>query len=119
MVDLAKQLYPINRSITGKGLRKTLDLIKKKIPLKKNYFKSGKKVFDWVIPKEWDIKKAYILDLKNKKKYADLNKNNLHIVGYSSPINKIISTDELKKNIYTDKKNKNAIPYVKSYYKKT
>ena len=119
MVDLAKQLYPINRSITGKGLRKTLDLIKKKIPLKKNYFKSGKKVFDWVIPKEWDIKKAYILDLKNKKKYADFNKNNLHIVGYSSPINKIISTDELKKNIYTDKKNKNAIPYVTSYYKKT
>ena len=119
MIDSAKQLYPINRSITGKGIRQTLNLIKKDIPLKMKVFKSRKKVFDWVIPKEWDIKKAYILDLKNKKKYADFNKNNLHIVGYSHPINKIISLDVLKKHIHTDKKNKNAIPYVTSYYKKT
>ena len=119
MIDLAKKLYPINRSITGKGVRKTLDLIKKKIPLKKKYFKTGKKVFDWVVPKEWDIKKAYILDLKNNKKYANFNKNNLHIVGYSKPVNKIVPLNQLKKHIHTDKKNKNAIPYVTSYYKST
>ena len=119
MIDLAKKLYPINRSITGKGVRKTLDLIKKKIPLKKKYFKTGKKVFDWVVPKEWNIKKAYILDLLNNKKYANFNKNNLHIVGYSKPVNKIVPLNQLKKHIHTDKKNKNAIPYITSYYKST
>ena len=119
MIDLAKNLYPINRSITGEGVRKTLNLIKKKIPLKKKFFRSGKKVFDWIIPKEWNIKKAYILDLKNKKKYANFDENNLHIVGYSQAINKIINLNELKKHIYTDKANRNAIPYVTSYYKKT
>ena len=119
MIDMAKELYPINRSITGEGLRKTLGLIKKKVPLKTKFFKSGKKVFDWTIPKEWHIKNAYILDLKNKKKYANFDKNNLHIVGYSQPINKIVSINQLKKHIHIDKKNKTAIPYVTSYYKKT
>ena len=118
MIDMAKELYPINRSITGEGVRKTLNIIKKKIPLKKKFFKSGKKVFDWVVPQEWKIKQAYILDLKNNKKYADFKENNLHIVGYSQPINKIISLEELKKHIHTEEKNKNAIPYVTSYYKK-
>ena len=119
MIDMAKELYPIHRSITGDGVRKTLDLIKEKVPLKKKFFKSGKKVFDWIIPKEWNIKSAYILDLKNNKKYANFNENNLHIVGYSKPINKTITLDELKRHIHVDKKNKDAIPYVTSYYKKT
>ena len=119
MIDMAKDLYPIDRSITGEGVRKTLSLIKKKVPLKNKFFKTGKKVFDWIIPKEWNIKKAYILDLKKKKKYANFNENNLHVVGYSQPINKTISLNELKKHIHVDKKNKNAIPYVTSYYKKT
>ncbi len=119
MIDMAKELYPLNRSITGEGVRQTLKLIKKKVPLKKKIFKSGKRVFDWVIPNEWNINDAYILDLKNNKKYADFRKNNLHIVGYSQPVNKVISHEELKKHIHTDKKYKNAIPYVTSYYKKT
>lgn len=119
MFDMAKDLYPIDRSITGEGVRKTLNLIKKKVPLKNKFFKTGKKVFDWIIPKEWNIKKAYILDLKSKKKFANFNENNLHVIGYSQPINKTISIGELKKHIHIDKKNKNAIPYVTSYYKKT
>ena len=57
MLDLAKALYPINRSITGDGLRKSIDIIEKKVPLKKKFFKSGKKVFDWTIPMEWKIKR--------------------------------------------------------------
>lgn len=119
MINMANTLYPINRSITGEGLRKTLNHIKKKVPLKNKFFKTGKKVFDWVIPKEWNIDKAYILDLKNNKKHANFEINNLHIVGYSQPINKNININELKKYIHIDKKNKNAIPYVTSYYKKT
>ena len=96
MIDMAKDLYPIDRSITGEGVRKTMNLIKKKVPLKNKFFKTGKKVFDWIIPNEWNIKKAYILDLKNKKKHANFNENNLHVVGYSQPINKTISLNELK-----------------------
>lgn len=119
MIGMAHQLYPLNRSITGKGNRETLSLIKKKIPIEKKKFKSGKKVFDWKVPKEWNINKAYILNLNNNKKYADFNKNNLHIVGYSEPINKIVSYKELKDHIHVDQKYKNAIPYVTSYYKKT
>lgn len=119
MIDLAKKLYPLNRSITGEGLRKTLNIIGEKISLKKKKIRSGTKVFDWIIPKEWTINQSYILDLKTKKKHANFNKNNLHIVGYSQAINKIIGLDELKKHIHTDKANRNAIPYVTSYYKKT
>ena len=119
MMDMANELYPINRSITGDGVRQTLDLINKKVPLKKKFFKSGKQVFDWIVPEEWNIKKAYILDLKNNKKYANFDENNLHIVGYSQPINKTVTLNELKKHIHVDEKNKNAIPYVTSYYKKT
>lgn len=119
MIGMARQLYPLNRSITGKGNRETLSLIKKKIPLETKKFKSGKKVFDWRVPKEWSINKAYILNLNNNRKYADFNKNNLHIVGYSQAINKIVSYKELKNHIHVDKKYKNAIPYVTSYYKKT
>lgn len=119
MINLAKDLYPINRSITGEGVRETLRKINQKVYLPKKTFKCGSKVFDWVIPKEWNIKDGYVLDLNTRKKYANFKKNNLHVVGYSHPINKIIELNELKKHIHTDKKNKNAIPYVTSYYKKT
>lgn len=119
MIDLAKELYPINRSITGEGVRQTLRLIKKKTPIKNKFFRTGKKVFDWSIPQEWNIKSAYILDLKKKIKYANFEKNNLHVVGYSKPINKIVSNSELRKHIHTDEKNKNAIPFITSYYKRT
>ena len=68
MINLAKRLFPINRSLTGNGVRDTLNIIKSKVPLEKKSFPSGKKVFDWVIPQEWEIKDGYILDLKTKKK---------------------------------------------------
>ncbi len=119
MIEMANDLYPINRSITGDGLRKTLNYFKKKVPLKNKYFKTGKKVFDWVIPKEWSVNKAYILDLKDNTKHANFEINNLHVVGYSQPINRNINIDELKKYIHIDKKNKDAIPYVTSYYEKS
>lgn len=118
MVRWAKDLFPICRSITGQGLRETLNYFKKINPcFKKISFKSGTRVFDWVIPNEWVIKDAYIAN-KNGQKIVDFQKNNLHIVNYSSPINKVIKTKDLFKNIYSDQSNKNAIPYITSYYKK-
>ena len=74
--------------------------------------KSGTKVFDWVIPKEWEVKQAYISDL-NGKKIVDYKNSNLHIVGYSNPINKTLSFAELNKHLYSIPKQPNAIPYLK------
>ena len=115
--DLIKKLFPINRSITGEGNRKTLDILKKKFKrLKLKEYLSGTKVFDWTIPPEWNVHDAYVL-YKNKK-IIDFKKNNLHLVGYSKPFNKKITKQELFKHLYTDLNNKNAIPYITSYYKK-
>ena len=114
----AKDLFPINRSLTGNGNRKTLRYIKKKINnLKFIEVPSGKKVYDWKIPPEWNVKNAYITDDKGKK-ILDFKNNNLHLVSYSTPIKKKINLAQLKKHLYTIKKIPDAIPYVTSYYKK-
>ena len=116
---LAKNtLFPICRSITGDGIKKTLKIIKKEFPKLKIYkILSGTKVFDWNVPPEWNIKDAYILD-KNNKKIVDFKKNNLHIVSYSIPINKFFSKKELLKHIHSLPKQPKAIPYITSYYKR-
>ena len=111
------KLFPINRSIMGSGFRKSLDIITKGLNFKKIKFKSGQKVYDWQIPKEWNIKEGYILD-PNNRKLCNFKENNLHVIGYSSAINKILNLDDLKKKLYSLKKLPNAIPYVTSYYKK-
>jgi aminopeptidase-like protein len=113
-----KEMFDLCRSITGKGIKKSLNLIKKKFKKLSIYkIKSGSIAFDWKIPPEWNIKKAYILD-KNKKKIIDFKNNNLHLVNYSIPINKILKRDELLKKIYSLPAQPNAIPYVTSYYKR-
>ena len=112
------KIFPICRSITGDGVRKTLKIIKNQFPKLKIYnIKSGTKVFDWKIPSEWNIKYAYVLD-KNNKKIIDFNENNLHVVNYSIPTNKILNKKELLSRLHTIKKLPSAIPYVTSYYKK-
>ena len=112
------ELFPICRSITGNGVRKTLKIIKKNFPkLKICEVASGTKVFDWNIPPEWNIDDAYVIDKKNKK-IIDFKKNNLHLIGYSIPINKIFIKKRLFKNIYSYPKQPDAIPYITSYYKK-
>ena len=91
MIKWAKDLFPICRSLMGDGTRKTFKYFKKLNPeFEKVEFKTGKKVFDWEIPKEWNIKDAYIKH-ESGKKFADFKKTNLHVVGYSKPINKILS----------------------------
>ena len=118
MLKWAKDLFPFCRSITGKGLRDTIFYLKKiNSDLKILSFKSGKKVFDWIIPNEWNIKDSYI-EHELGQKYAEFSKSNLHVINYSIPINKWISKDELLKHIYTRKDFPDAIPYVTSYYKR-
>ena len=111
-------LFPICRSLTGSGVRKTLNIIKKECPnLKVKKVKSGTKVFDWKIPPEWNVSSAFVLD-KNNKKIIDFKINNLHLIGYSIPVNKTINKKKLLKHLYFLKNKPNAIPYITSYYKK-
>ena len=118
LFKLAKTLFPIHRSITGRGVVQSLKIIQKKIKsLKIKKIKSGKKIFDWKIPPEWNVKNAYVLDKYNNK-IIDIKNSNLHLVSYSHPIRKIITRDELFERLHFSKKQKNAIPYVTSYYKK-
>ncbi len=118
-LKLAKLLFPICRSITGNGLRKTLKIIKTihLKNLKVIEVKSGTQVFDWKIPSEWNVKDAYILN-KDKKKIVDFKKNNLHLVSYSNPLSGYIEKKKLLRNLHSLPHMPNAIPYVTSYYKK-
>lgn len=116
MYELVKRLFPICRSITGNGVRETLNIIKEYIPINIYEVPTGTKVFDWEIPKEWNIKDAYVLD-SNGNKIIDFTKNNLHVIGYSIPVNKVVSLSELQEHLYSLPDQPEAIPYVTSYYK--
>ena len=115
----AKDLFPMNRSLTGKGNRQTIKYIKKNINsrfiIKKA--KSGEKVYSWKVPKEWKIETATLKD-EHGNLICDFKRNNLEVLGYSSPINKTLTYNELKSHLYTLPDLPDAIPYVTSYYKK-
>jgi len=116
MQNLFKKLFPINRSITGEGFRKSLDIIGEYIPITKLEFPTGMQCFDWEVPKEWGINEAWIKDSKGNK-LVDFKENNLHILGYSTPIHKKVSKKELLEHIFTLPQMSDAIPYRTSYYK--
>ena len=117
MYALASEIFPICRSITGNGVRQTFDILKKYMPDIKLYeVPSGTQVFDWTIPKEWNIDEAYIED-ENGERLIDFKENNLHVVGYSVPVDEILSLEELLPHIYTLEGQPEVIPYVTSYYK--
>ena len=115
MHELAAKLFPICRSITGNGVRETLRILKKHIPLEVFEVPSGIKVCDWTIPKEWNIRDAYILDDAGRK-IIDFKTSNLHVVGYSAPVDATVSLQELQQHLYSLEGEPEAIPYVTSYY---
>jgi aminopeptidase-like protein len=117
MYSLAKELFPICRSITGSGVRDSHSLIRKVLPsLVSHEIDSGEKCFDWTIPKEWNVKDAYIETLDGLK-VVDFNNSNLHVVSYSHPINQVMTLSELDKHLHSRIDMPDAIPYVTSYYK--
>ncbi len=118
LMEIAKKIFPLNRSLTGKGTLETLNYFKNinnKISIKS--VKSRKKVFDWKVPDEWNVKYAYFENQK-KIKYCNFEKNNLHLIGYSIKKRGEISYNKLSKKIYFNRYKPNSIPYVTSYYKK-
>ena len=114
--SLIKELYPICRSITGQGVRDSLEVIAKNIPLDVKEIPTGTQVFDWTIPKEWNIRDAWIKDEKGKR-LVDFKKSNLHVVSYSSPIHERFSLKKLIPHLHTLPDYPDWIPYRTSYYK--
>jgi aminopeptidase-like protein len=115
MFNLIKELFPICRSITGNGTRKTLEIIRTHIPLEIKEIPSNTNVFDWTVPKEWNIINAYVKNSKGEK-IIDFQKSNLHILQYSIPIHKKMTLDELKTHLYSIEEYPDWIPYRTSYY---
>lgn len=112
------RLWPICRSITGNGLRESLKILSEIIPLQLTEVPTGTKVFDWEVPKEWNIRDAHIIT-PDGKKICDFKVNNLHVMNYSIPVDQEISFEELDKHLFSLPNMPDAIPYLTSYYRET
>lgn len=117
MYDLCGRMFPICRSITGDGVRDTLSILRQVVPeIALHEVPTGTQVFDWTVPKEWRIRDAWVKNSKGEK-IIDFKEHNLHVLGYSTPVDKKVSLAELKQYLYTQPDQPDAIPYVTSYYK--
>lgn len=116
MYDFAGKLFPIGRSLTGEGVRKTLRLIREQIPeLEVKSVPSGTQAFDWTVPREWEIREGYIEDSQGRR-VVDYRENNLHVMGYSVPVDRYVDREELLQYIKVEESQPEVIPYVTSYY---
>lgn len=118
MHALVRRLYPICRSITGDGVRRTLEIISEYLPLKVREVPTGTRVLDWTVPKEWNIRDAYIADASGNR-VVDFAASNLHVVGYSIPVSATMSLGELREHLHTLPEHPTWIPYRTSYYAPT
>lgn len=118
MYSWASEMFPFCRSITGDGVRNTLEYIRKIVPqIKVCAIDSGTKVYDWIVPPEWNIKDAYVMG-NHDERIIDFKKNNLHVVNYSEPIDKVVTFEELDQHLYSLPEKPDAIPYITSYYER-
>lgn len=115
--DLMRALYPICRSITGPGVRATLDQVAERIPLRRFEVPSGTAVFDWEVPVEWTLRDAYIADTQGRR-LIDVHAQSLHIVSYSTPVDTVLTREALEPKLHSLPDRPDAIPYRTSYYRR-
>jgi aminopeptidase-like protein len=116
MYGLIEELYPICRSITGNGVRETLNRISRIVPLDIHEVPTGTQVFDWTVPREWNVDEAFIED-RNGKRLVDFRDHSLHLVSYSVPVDGVFGWDDLEPHLHTMPEHPDWIPYRTSYYK--
>jgi len=116
MHDFIRELYPICRSITGDGVRQTLGLLARRIPLQTHEVPTGTRAFDWTVPKEWNIRDAYVKDPSGER-VIDFKKSNLHVLNYSVPVSARMPLSELRDHLFTLPDHPDWIPYKTSYYR--
>src|SRR5690606_3111941 len=112
---LASEIFPLCRSITWQGVRDTLDILARHIPLERRAVRTGEQLFDWTVPKEWVIRDAFIKD-ETGRRIVDFHASNLHVVNYSTPVHRHMPLEELKWHIHTLPEQPHLIPYRTSYY---
>jgi aminopeptidase-like protein len=117
MLDLMRELYPICRSITGDGVRETLRIIQRVVPVEVHEVPSGTPVLDWTVPDEWNVRDAWIADASGRR-IVDFRASNLHVVGYSEPIRRRVPRDELLEHLHVLEDHPGWIPYRTSYYRR-
>jgi len=115
--DLLNRLWDIPRSLTGNGVRKSFQILYEHVPYKIHEVPSGKEVFDWKVPLEWNAREAWIVTPTGQR-IANFSENNLHLMGYSEPVDKTVTWDELASHLYVDRQNRHFIPYRTSYYQR-
>ena len=115
ILGLMRELYPICRSITGDGFRQTLGRLKKEMPLEIREIPSGTRVFDWTVPREWNIRDAYVKNSRGER-VIDFRRHNLHVVNYSVPVQRTMSLAQLRPHLHSLPEQPDLIPYRTSYY---
>lgn len=115
---LMRRLYPICRSITGDGVRRSIEMMREYIPLEIFEVPTGTPVFDWTVPKEWNVRDAYVKNTKGER-VIDFQKHNLHLVNYSVPVRRTMSLAELRPHLHTLPEHPDWIPYRASYYEES
>ena len=115
LVDLIAELFPLCRSLTGNGVRQTLQILRRSIPLKVHEVPTGTKVYDWTVPQEWNINDAYIKNSRGER-VVDFRESNLHVMGYSVPVHTKMSLQELLPRLYSLPERPDWVPVRMSYY---